>query len=91
MHWLVGIQPSGPCYPSEDPNNNNGRAIARRYIRLNDEDVVTVCTLIATAEYCSEVVGALGRSVAKTLGPALWRAGAAPRPTPKTLKSQKQP
>lgn len=39
------------------------------YIRLNDEDVVVVCTIIATAEYCSEVVGALGRNVAKTLDP----------------------
>ena len=26
-----------------------------------------MCTLIATAEYCCEVVGALGRSVAKIL------------------------
>ena len=39
------------------------------YIRLNDEDVVVVCTIIATAEYCNEVVGALGRNVAKTLDP----------------------
>lgn len=39
------------------------------YIKLNDEDVVVVCTLITTAEYCCEVVGALGRSVAKTLDP----------------------
>ena len=39
------------------------------YIRLNDEDVLVVCTIIATAEYCNEVVGALGRNVAKTLDP----------------------
>jgi hypothetical protein len=39
------------------------------YIKLNDEDVVVVCTIIATAEYCIEVVGALGRSVAKTIDP----------------------
>lgn len=39
------------------------------YIKLNDEDVVVVCTIIATAEYCNEVVGALGRNVAKTLDP----------------------
>ncbi|CAL5224462.1 g7153 [Coccomyxa viridis] len=39
------------------------------YIRLNDEDVVVVCTIIATAEYCNEVVGALGRNVSKTLDP----------------------
>ena len=39
------------------------------YIKLNDEDTVVVCTIIATAEYCIEVVGALGRSVAKTIDP----------------------
>ncbi len=39
------------------------------YIKLNDEDVVVVCTIIATAEYCNEVVGALGRNVARTLDP----------------------
>ncbi len=39
------------------------------YIKLNDEDTVVVCTMIATAEYCMEVVGALGRSVAKTIDP----------------------
>ena len=39
------------------------------YIKLNDEDVVVVCTIIATAEYCNEVVGALGRNVSKTLDP----------------------
>lgn len=39
------------------------------YIKLNDEDVVVVCTIISTAEYCIEVVGALGRSVAKTIDP----------------------
>ncbi|CAL8463747.1 g3281 [Coccomyxa elongata] len=39
------------------------------YIKLNDEDTVVVCTIIATAEYCMEVVGALGRSVAKTIDP----------------------
>ena len=39
------------------------------YIKLNEEDVVVVCTIIATAEYCNEVVGALGRNVSKTLDP----------------------
>ena len=29
--------------------------------------MTVVCTIIATAEYCSEVVGSLGRSIAKTL------------------------
>lgn len=36
---------------------------------MSDEDMTVVCTIIATAEYCSEVVGSLGRSIAKTLEP----------------------
>ena len=48
--------------PEPNPNRK-----WRRYVRLGDEEVVVVCTLVATAEYCAEVVGALGRSVAKTL------------------------
>ena len=46
-----------------------GAGTADWHIRLHDEDVVVVCTVIATAEYCAEVVGALGRNVAKTLDP----------------------
>ena len=42
-----------------------------------------MCTLIATAEYCSEVVGALGRSVAKTLDPPFGAQARAPRLDPK--------
>ncbi|KAK9837632.1 hypothetical protein WJX74_001749 [Apatococcus lobatus] len=38
-------------------------------VKLVDEDVPVVCTIIATAEYCGEVVGALGRSIAKMLDP----------------------
>lgn len=38
-------------------------------IKMSDEDMTVVCTIIASAEYCSEVVGALGRSVSKTLEP----------------------
>ena len=38
-------------------------------VKLMDEDVPVICTIIATAEYCGEVVGALGRSIAKMLDP----------------------
>lgn len=38
-------------------------------VKLVDEDVPVICTIIATAEYCGEVVGALGRSIAKMLDP----------------------
>ena len=38
-------------------------------IKMGDDDMTVVCTIIATAEYCSEVVGSLGRSIAKTLEP----------------------
>lgn len=47
-------------------------AVLRLYgvqIKMSDEDMTVVCTIIATAEYCSEVVGSLGRSIAKTLEP----------------------
>ena len=36
-------------------------------VKLVDEDVPVICTIIATAEYCGEVVGALGRSIGKML------------------------
>ena len=36
-------------------------------IKMVDDDMTVVCTIIATAEYCSEVVSSLGRSIAKTL------------------------
>ncbi|KAK9858463.1 hypothetical protein WJX84_000384 [Apatococcus fuscideae] len=38
-------------------------------VKLVDEDVPVICTIIATAEYCGDVVGALGRSIAKMLDP----------------------
>ena len=38
-------------------------------IKLSDEEIEVVCTIVATAEYCSEIVGALGRSMTKTLDP----------------------
>ena len=38
-------------------------------IKLADEDVPVVCTIVSTAEYCVDVVGALGRNVAKMLDP----------------------
>lgn len=37
------------------------------HIRLPDDDVPVVCAVIATAEYCQEMVGALARSAAKML------------------------
>ena len=37
------------------------------HVRLPDDDVPVVCALIATAEYCQEMVGALARSAAKML------------------------
>ena len=36
---------------------------------MPDEDIPVVCTIVSTAEYCTEIVGALGRSVAKMLDP----------------------
>ena len=44
---------------------------AGRYVRLADDDVTVGAVIIGTAEYCSEVVGALGRNVAKLLDPPL--------------------
>ncbi|KAK9820837.1 hypothetical protein WJX81_002519 [Elliptochloris bilobata] len=41
------------------------------HVRLADDDVPVVCALIATAEYCHEMVGALARSAAKMLDPPL--------------------
>ena len=38
-------------------------------IKLADEDIPVVCTIVSTAEYCVDVVGALGRNVAKMLDP----------------------
>jgi hypothetical protein len=51
------------------------------HIRLADDDVPVACALIATAEYCHEMVGALARSAAKMLDPPLG-AQARPRPPP---------
>ena len=59
----------------------HGRCMCR-HVRLNDEDVVVVCTIIATAEYCNEVVGALGRNVAKTLDPPFGSQVVLPRSNP---------
>ncbi len=42
-----------------------------RYVKLADDDVIVGAVIIGTAEYCSEVVGALGRNVAKLLDPPL--------------------
>lgn len=38
-------------------------------IRMPDDDIPVVCTIVSTAEYCSDIVGSLGRSVAKMLDP----------------------
>lgn len=38
-------------------------------IKMPDDDIPIVCTIVSTAEYCSEIVGSLGRSVAKMLDP----------------------
>ena len=38
-------------------------------VKASDEEMEVVCTVIATAEYCADVAGALGRSIAKTLEP----------------------
>lgn len=38
-------------------------------IKMPDEDIPVVCTIVSTAEYCTEIVGSLGRSVAKMLDP----------------------
>ena len=39
------------------------------HIKMADEDIPVVCTIVSTAEYCNEIVGSLGRSVAKMLDP----------------------
>ena len=36
-------------------------------IKMPDDDIPVVCTIVSTAEYCNEIVGSLGRSVAKML------------------------
>ena len=38
-------------------------------VKVSDEDMTVICTIIASAEYCVDVVASLGRSVAKTLEP----------------------
>ncbi|DBA74723.1 TPA: hypothetical protein ACH3X2_009385 [Trebouxia sp. C0005] len=38
-------------------------------IKMPDDDIPVVCTIVSTAEYCNEIVGSLGRSVAKMLDP----------------------
>jgi len=38
-------------------------------IKMADDDIPVVCTIVSTAEYCNEIVGSLGRSVAKMLDP----------------------
>ena len=50
-------------------------------IKMPDDDIPVVCTIVSTAEYCSDIVGSLGRSVAKMLDPpygdqvSRWGAG----------------
>ncbi len=39
------------------------------HVRLADDDFGGICALIATAEYARDMVGALGRNVAKTVDP----------------------
>jgi hypothetical protein len=71
--------------PKTAAGTTTGTAVAGTadwHIRLNDEDVVVVCTLVTTAEYCSEVVGALGRSVSKMLDPPF---GAQVRSRPRSI------
>ena len=36
---------------------------------MGDDDIPVVCTIVSTAEYCNDIVGSLGRSVAKMLDP----------------------
>lgn len=38
-------------------------------IKMPDDDIPVVCTIVSTAEYCNDIVGSLGRSVAKMLDP----------------------
>ncbi len=52
------------------------------HIRLTDEDVPVVCALIATAEYCHEMVGALARSASTMLDPPLGNQVRRQQPTP---------
>jgi len=54
------------------------------HIRLADDDVPVACALIATAEYCHEMVGALARSAAKMLDPPLGAQARARSPRPWT-------
>ena len=48
-------------------------ATSEWHIKVSDEDFGVVCVIITTAEYCQEVVGALGRNVAKLLEPPLGK------------------
>ncbi len=41
------------------------------HVRLGDGDVAAACAVVTTCEYCTEAIGALGRSVAKLLDPPL--------------------
>ena len=41
------------------------------YVKLGEEDLGVAAVIIATAEYCGEVVAALARNVAKLLEPPL--------------------
>lgn len=57
------------CYTLGYTIAYGNRACVHLQIKMGDDDMTVVCTIIATAEYCSEVVGSLGRSIAKTLEP----------------------
>ncbi|KAK9815375.1 hypothetical protein WJX72_002419 [[Myrmecia] bisecta] len=37
------------------------------HVKVADGDLEVICTIVSTSEYCTEVVGALGRSIAKTV------------------------
>ena len=41
------------------------------HVRLGDGEVSAICVIVTTAEYCTEVIGALARNVAKLLDPPL--------------------
>lgn len=41
------------------------------HVRLPEGDVPVCCAVVSTAEYCTEVIGALARNVAKLLDPPL--------------------
>jgi len=60
-------------------------------IKMSEEDMTVVCTIIASAEYCSEVVGALGRNVSKTLEAPYNDQVYPPLPSPKTYTPASRP